>query len=154
MNMDEALDVLERDRALHLTQPCSEHDLDALEEALGRRLPADYRALLVRVGGGILYDRHELFGGRRLMVHDIELVPDVLSVRRMLEAKGGATASRIPLHRCAGELHLLDLSGGSDQTRVVGADGRVWRDLPAFLESVVLPARTTTAEPACESSSR
>ena len=137
--MDEALAVLERDAALHLTQRCSERDLDVLEEALGQRLPAEFRALLARVGGGILYDKHEVFGGRRLMVHDIELVPDVLAVRRsMEESRPRWPAYLIPIHRCQGELHLLDVSRGEGSAPVLTEDGRAWPDLPAFLEAVVL----------------
>lgn len=138
--MDDALAVLERDGAPHLTQRCSERDLDVLEEALGQRLPADFRALLARVGGGILYDKHELFGGRRLMVHDIELVPDLMSVRRRLEeSRPRWPAHLVPIHRCEGELHLLDLSPANGSAPVLAEDGRAWPDLPAFLEAVVLP---------------
>ena len=137
--MDEVLAVLERDGAHHLTQRCSERDLDVLEEALGQRLPADFRTLLARVGGGILYDTHELFGGRRLMVHDIELVPDLMSVRRRLEeSRPRGPAHLVPIHRCGGELHLLDLSFPDASAAVVAEDGRTWPDLPAFLEAVVL----------------
>lgn len=149
--MQEALAALERDAARHLTQPCSEHDLDALEEALGRRLPADFRALLARVGGGILYDTHEVFGARRLMVHDIELVPDLLSARRGLEARGlGWPPHLAPFHRCRGAVHLLDLSQGEGSAPVLAQDGRPCGDLPAFLESVVLPARPRAEPSACE----
>jgi len=146
--MDEVVAVLERDGALHLTQRCSERDLDVLEEALAQRLPAEFRALLVRVGGGILYDKHEVFGGRRLMVHDIELVPDVLSVRRSLEeSRPPWPAHLIPIHRCQGQLHLLDLSGGEGSAPVLAEDGRAWPDLPAFLEAVVLPPRRPPVVP-------
>ncbi|HEY7512073.1 MAG TPA: SMI1/KNR4 family protein [Vicinamibacteria bacterium] len=140
MTMDEALATLERDRARHLTQRCSDKDLDLLEQALGRRLPADYRSLLARVGGGILYDDHELFGGRRLMVHDIELVPDVLTLTRQRADAGRPwPVHLVPLHRCQGRLHLLDVSGGAE-TRVVGEDGGSWPNLTEFLSQVVLPA--------------
>ena len=137
--MDDALATLERDGARHLTQRCTAQDLDGLERALGRRLPADYRALLARVGGGILYDEHEVFGGRRLMVHDIELVPDALTLtRERTDAGRPWPAHLVPLHRCRGRLHLLDISGGA-QARVVGEDGRSWPSLSAFLSEVVLP---------------
>ena len=111
MTMDEVLELLERDRALHLTQRCSERDLDILEDGLGRRLPTAFRGLLARVGGGILYDRHEVFGARRLIVHDIELVPDLLSVRRRLEAEGHRWPDHlIPFHRSQGIVHVMDVS--------------------------------------------
>ena len=138
--MQEAMATLERDRARHLTQRCSGKDLDLLEQALGRRLPSDYRSLLERVGGGILYDDHELFGGRRLIVHDIELVPDVLTLKRQRAEAGRPWPMHlVPFHRCRGRLHLLDVSGAGE-TRVVGEDGRSWPSLLDFLSEVVLPA--------------
>jgi SMI1/KNR4 family protein SUKH-1 len=148
MTIDDALALLERDAALHLTQRCSEHELDALEEALGQCLPADFRSLLVRVGGGILYDRHEVFGGRRLIVHDIELVPDLLSMYRLLaESHANWPAHLVPMHRSQGVLHLLDLSAGAGHASVQAADGRAWPNLPAFLDAVVLPARPPVQAP-------
>jgi len=66
MTLDDILAVLERDGTRHLTQSCSEREMDALERALGRRLPNAFRVLLSRVGCGILYDRHELFGALQL----------------------------------------------------------------------------------------
>ena len=138
--MEEALAALERDRARHLTQPCTERDLDVLEQSLGRRLPLDYRALLARVGAGILYDDHEVFGGRRLMVHDIELVPDVLTVARQRAESGRPwPAHLVPFHRRHGRLHLLDVSDAVS-AGVVAEDGRRWRSLTEFLQDVVLPA--------------
>ena len=146
--MDETLAMLERDAALHLTQRCSGRDLDALEAALGLALPADFRSLLERVGGGILYDRHEVFGGRRLIVHDIELVPDLLSMNRLLaESRANWPAHLVPVHRSQGVLHLLDLSAGAANAAVLAADGRAWPNLPAFLEAVVLPARPPAQAP-------
>ena len=141
MTIDQVLDALENDGARHLTQPCSEHEIDALEEALGFPLPLDFRVFLARVGGGILYDRHEVFGARRLMIHDIELVPGLLALRRTLESsRPGWPPHLLPIHRRGGALHLLDLSPRA-AARVVGDDGRAWVDLPSFLESVVLPSR-------------
>ena len=137
----DVLTILERDRALHLVQPCSPRDLDLVEEALGLRLPATYRALLQRIGGGIFYDRHEVFGARRLILHDIELVPDILTVRRQLaEAGRMGGANLVPIHRCGPDLHLLDVSRGDGPAPVVNEAGRSWPDLPDFLADVVLPA--------------
>jgi hypothetical protein len=149
----DVLAILERDRALHLVQPCSPRDLDLVEEALGLRLPATYRALLQRIGGGIFYDRHEVFGARRLILHDIELVPDILTVRRQLaEAGRMGRANLVPIHRCGPDLHLLDVSGGEGPSPVVDEAGRSWPDLPDFLADVVLPApadaRMDTTTPA------
>jgi hypothetical protein len=141
MNIDQALAVLEHDHVSHLTQLCSEKDLDQLEASLGRRLPTSYRALLARVGCGILYDRHEIFGGRRLMLHDIEMVPDLLSLRARLEADGSRRwpETLVPFHRTCGVFHLLDLSGGEGPVPVTAAEtGRTYPDLPDFLEAVIL----------------
>ena len=142
MTIKAALGVLERDHHRHMTaEPASERELDLLEETLGRRLPDDFRALLARLGGGILYERHEVFGARRLMVHDIELVPDIASFRRDFVKAGGGELARdlVPFHRADGIVHLFDLrpSGGP---AVISLDGtRSYPDLARFLEEVVLP---------------
>lgn len=142
MTIEAALGVLDRDRSRHLTtEPASERELALLEETLGRRLPEDFRALLTRLGGGILYERHEVFGARRLMVHDIELVPDLVSFRRRFVRAGAGESSQdfVPFHRADGMVHLLDLRarGGA---AVVSLDGtRSYPDLAHFLEDVVLP---------------
>jgi SMI1-KNR4 cell-wall len=139
------LAVLERDRDRHMTaQPASEREMDLLEETLGQRFPEEFRTLLARLGGGIFYERHEVFGPRRLMVHDIELVPDLVSFRRRLITAGGGESCQdyVPFHRADGVVHLLDLreSGGP---AVVSLDGtRSYPDLVRFLEEVVLPAGT------------
>src|SRR5436309_5716006 len=116
------------------TEPASERDLDLLEETLGRRLPDEFRTLLARLGGGILYERHEVFGARRLMVHDIELVPDLVSFRqRLVRASGGDLCQDfVPFHRADGVVHLLDLraDGGA---AVMSLDGtRSYPDLACF----------------------
>lgn len=41
--------------------PCTGADLDAVENRLGRRIPASYRDLLRRTGGGLLDDDHRVF---------------------------------------------------------------------------------------------
>ena len=79
-------EALERDRHRHLLAPSTEEDLQRLERAIEHPLPAQYRHFLGRLGGGIYYDRHEVFGAARLMIHDIELVPDVFAVRESQEA--------------------------------------------------------------------
>jgi hypothetical protein len=140
VTIEEVLEALAGDRPRHMTtEPASERELDVLEEALGHRLPEEFRALLARFGGGIFYERHELFGARRLMIHDIELVPDVLTFRRLLEADGrGAEPGLVPFHRADAEVHFLDLRKGS-RAGVVSADGtRTFPDLASFLEEVVM----------------
>lgn len=142
MTIEEALGVLEKDRERHMTaEPASERELDLVEEALGRRLPEEFRTFLAHLGGGILYERHEVFGARRLMVHDIELVPDLVSFRHRFVESGGdeLTEDMVPFHRADGVVHLLDLRGGG-KAPVVSADGkRSYPDLACFLEQVVLP---------------
>lgn len=149
MNLDQALSVLERDCASHLTQRCAGRDLAQLEASLGLRLPASYRALLARVGCGILYDRHEIFGGLRLMVHDIELVPDLLSLQTRLQAGSDRwPRTLVPFHRGRGVIHRLDLSHGEALVPVVAETGRTYPDLSAFLETFVLPRASSEALPA------
>ncbi len=142
MTIEEALAVLVEGQPQHMcTEPAGELELDRLEKALGRKLPADFRIFLSRLGGGILYQRHEFFGARRLMVHDIELVPDLVSFRhRFIESIGQELpGDLVPFHRADGVVHLLDLRGGGAPS-VVSADGkRSYPDLASFLERVVLP---------------
>jgi hypothetical protein len=126
--------ALELDGDRHLLERSTEADLAALESATGRPLPDVYRRLLLRLGGGLYYDRHEVFGGRRMMVHDIELVPSALSMRSTLAAAGAAAPPyMLPFHRDGAVLHWLDLRDG----RVQGTGGRSM-DLAGFLASVVL----------------
>jgi hypothetical protein len=141
MSLDEALARLERDGAQHLTQRCSEPELDAFERTLGLRLPADFRRLLARIGFGILYDRHEVYGTRPLILHDIEMVPDILAIRRRLEQEGRPCPERlVPFHRTRGVLHLLDVSGDEGAAPVRSETGQAYADLADFLRQVVLPA--------------
>jgi len=147
VTIEAALQVLEKDLARHMiTDRASELELDALEEALGGKLPEQFRTLLSRLGGGIFYERHELFGARRLMVHDIELVPDLLSFHRRFAADGEAvpTPALVPFHRADGVVHLLDLRSGGEA--VVSADGgRSYPDLASFLLRVVIPSVSPAA---------
>jgi hypothetical protein len=142
VTLEAALQVLEKDLARHMTtdRP-SELELDSLEEALGRKLPDQFRTFLSRLGGGIFYERHELFGARRLMVHDIELVPDLLSFHRRFAAARQADVADalIPFHRADEVVHLLDLRSDGE-VPVVSDDGRrSYPDLASFLRQVVIP---------------
>jgi hypothetical protein len=134
------LDRLVRDSGQHLlTGPAHEADLARLEQALGVPLPRQYRELLARMGSGIFYDRHELFGPHQLQLHDIEFVPSLLGVHKLL---GQALApGLLPFHRGGGVFHVLDVRKGTDEpVPVTALDGSaVYRDLAAFLEAVVLP---------------
>ncbi len=139
MTIDEVLAVLERDRGRHmLAEPCVEADLKRLEGAIGCALPSGFRRLLLDLGCGIFYEKHEVFGAHRLMVHDIELVPDLLSMRRR-EGRQHGSAEQLPFHRAAGVIHYLDLNDA--QGRVLPGDHSPEAlDLATFLERVVLPS--------------
>jgi hypothetical protein len=139
VSIDEALARLEGDRELHmLTGPATPADIVRIEQAVGR-LPSDLHALLTRVGGGLLYERHEVFGPHRLMIHDIELVPDILSMRKLVQSRGGPLkAGFLPIHRVGGLLHLVDLRDAR-ATIVSETLDRSWADLATFLSAVVLP---------------
>jgi hypothetical protein len=138
--LEDVLGRLERDRDRHMLSPATEADLLAVEREVGP-LPGPVRVLLQRLGGGILYERHELFGPRRLMIHDIELVPDLLSMRQRLRARPhGLPGHLLPVHRCEGTLHLVDLSPGAT-VAVVQEDGPGrWPDLASFLAQALWPS--------------
>jgi hypothetical protein len=133
---------LELDKPRHLVAPpSSARELASLEAALGVSLPAEFRELLGRFGGALLYDRHEVFGPFRVLVHDIEMVPDLLSIRARLRREGCLPAHLIPFHRADGVIHALDMAAaGSRTTQVVGLeDNAVYPSLSMFLRAVVLP---------------
>jgi SMI1 / KNR4 family (SUKH-1) len=150
MTIAEVLDIIERDQPRHMTaEPASEPELDRLEAALGVRLPPQFREFLTRLGGSILYERHEVFGAHRLMVHDIELVPDLLSFREQFARRGGAELAPafLPFHRADGVVNLLDLREGAEPA-VVSEDGtRSYCDLACFLEQTVVPSREPPGGP-------
>ena len=136
---ESALDRLAADASRHLlTGPAGEAELRRLEQSLGVRLPAGFRALLARLGGGILYDRHELFGPRPLQLHDIEFVPSLAAMQRRL---GSALApGMLAFHRGEGMVHTLYLrSNMEDPVAVLSLDGTSrYTDFESFLEAVVL----------------
>jgi hypothetical protein len=149
VTIEEALATLARDGSRHMTtEPAGERDLDVLEEGLGERLPEQFRGLLGRLGGGIFYERHELFGARRLMIHDIELVPDLLTFRGLWMAGSGPGSQRglVPFHRADGKVHLLDLRRATAAPVISADGGRSYPDLACFLEQVVIP-RSPAREP-------
>ncbi len=113
MTLDQIITRLEQDRAAHTTSgPSDAAELEAVEQALDCPLPASLRAFLARVGGGIFYGRHEIFGGHRVMIHDIELVPSLRAATAALRAAPSAPpAGWLPFHRADGALHLIDATG-------------------------------------------
>lgn len=150
MSVNEVVNLIERDGPRHMmSQPVGPAELDHVEAALGVRLPPAFRDLLARLGGSILYERHELFGPRRLMVHDIELVPDIVSFRHQFARDGARRLpdTLIPFHRSDGVVNLLDVRDGAERA-VVSHDGeRSYPDLASFLEQVVLSSRRAPLGP-------
>jgi len=139
MTLEEIFEVLERDAGHHMTNgTCSEEQLSKLEAGLGHRLPEDLRRFLARLGGGVFYDAHELFGARRVMIHDIELIPDVLSVRRTLP---GVPQGALAFHRSGSLVHVIELGSRATAGRITPlGGGSGYADLASFLETVVLPS--------------
>ena len=104
---DPVHDAVERHSAEHLRfEPVPHEQIAELEARIGQRLPLELAAMLETVGNGIFFGREELFGPRRLMVHDIELLPDMMSVKA---ATPGIPGEWLPFHRCDGALHVVDL---------------------------------------------
>jgi len=139
--------ILERFReaaAAHTTSgPCAGAELERVEALLGARLPQSFREFLAELGGGIFYQRHEIFGAHRVIIHDIELVPDLVSIARWLEAEQppGYRAGLLPVHRADGDVHVVDLGATGPEREQVAALGGpvVYADFARFLERVVLP---------------
>ena len=123
-----------------MTVLASDQDLCRLEGALGRPLPVPLRALLKEVGAGLYEGGHEIFGPSRLMVHDIELVPDLLSVRARLDAEGVLDPRFVPFHRAGATFHLIRADGSGADVISLPA-GRVWADLASFVEQELLRGR-------------
>jgi hypothetical protein len=139
MDIDAIIATMRATPARHTAgDACEPAELDALEARLGGELSLSYREFIERLGPGIFYERHEIFGPRRVMLHDIEFVPDIFSVTRVLESSGQAPPARsFPVHREGQTVHYLEL--GRDG-RVRSPDGASYSDFAAFLEAVVLPS--------------
>lgn len=137
--LEAALDRIAAAGASHLTTgPSTEEELRALEASIGTALPPAVRAFLRRLGGGLFYQDHEVFGPVRLMIHDIELVPSVAAVRARIRPASPALArTLVPFHRAAGRLHLVDAQTGRVDSL---PPGEAYADLTALLESVLAPA--------------
>jgi hypothetical protein len=121
-----------------MTVIASDEELRRIEEALGCPLPSDLRSLLRQVGGGLYEGGHEIFGPQRLMLHDIELVPDLLTVHARLTAEGALHPHFVPFHREGGTFHLVRTQGAGAGCVVSLPAGRVYADLASFVEQVLL----------------
>jgi len=143
--LDELLALFERDSGAHMSAgPASDDDLRRVEAAIGGPLPADLRAFLGRLGGGLYYHGHEIFGPARAMVHDIEMVPDLVSVRERLSADSAAPADLVAFHRARGAFHFFDRR----RPGVFSATGeRLFADLAGFLETIVVPRDPSASPP-------
>jgi hypothetical protein len=121
-----------------MTVAASDEDLRRLDVALGCPLPAPLRALLREVGAGLYDGGHEIFGPSRLMLHDIELVPDLLSVHARLSAEGALDPHCVPFHRGGTTFHLMSMEGPDAGSVVSLPAGRVYPELATFVERVLL----------------
>jgi hypothetical protein len=147
--LDRIFETFARDAACHMSgEPATEQDLRGLEKAVGRPLPASFRAFVARFGGGLFYQGHEIFGPHRVMIHDIELVPSLTSMLVWLRSQQPAVPDGVlPFHRADGIVHLLDLRAPAQPERIVSLPyGSTYPDLATFLGSVVLPPAARTAE--------
>jgi len=144
MSIATIVQAFQADAAAHTTSgPCVSAELGRVEAALGAPLPHSFREFLAALGGGIFYQRHEIFGAHRVMIHDIELVPDLVSIRRWLDAERppGYRAGLLPVHRADGVVHVVDLGATGPEREQVAALGGpvVYPDFVRFLERVVVP---------------
>ena len=134
--MTDIFDSVERHSPEHLRfEPVPREAIAGLEERLGRRLPPELAAMLETVGNGIFFGREELFGPRRLMVHDIELLPDMMTVKA---ATPGLPAEWLPFHRCDGALHVVDLRPEAGGAVFSWPDKVHCGDIGSFLASRLL----------------
>jgi hypothetical protein len=141
--LEKLLERIEEDASRHHTAgPASEADLAKLEAALGHVLPAPFRVFLARSGSGLYYERHEIFGPLHTMIHDIELVPPLVSVCR------GLPAGVIPVHRADSMIHFMDLRGGAEPVPVFSLlSSDRYSDFTSFLRDVVVPSLDVAGEP-------
>jgi hypothetical protein len=111
-------------------------EIGSLEERLGRRLPPALVEVLESLGNGIYFGREELFGPRRLMVHDIELLPDMMSVKAQAH---GLPEPWLPFHRRDGVVHAVDLSPEGYGEVHAWPGGTACGPVAAFLEGCLTP---------------
>lgn len=144
MNLDEIIERLQGDQAQHTTAgPSTEEELRQTESALGYPLPAPLRSLLLRLGGGIYYGLHEIFGSHRVMIHDIELVPPLRQAALVLGREAGLPADQLPFHRAHGRLHTLAVR--APHTVRAWPAAAQYASLEEFLERVVLAGRSESS---------
>jgi hypothetical protein len=148
LSLAEVLDAFAGSATQHLTGGgTSEEELQRFEQRAGVSLPPSFRAFLARFGGGLYFHGHEIFGSSQVFIHDIELVPDLLSFQKWLARQGvAAPPGLLAFHRARGAVHALDLRPGSID-RVLRLDGSAsFPDLASFLEIIVLPRRVQSSD--------
>lgn len=135
IGIEALIERIARDASAHMTAgPAREEDLARLEATLGHSLPAPYRVFVARLGGGIYYERHEVFGPVRAMIHDIELLPPLTAVCR------GLPHGVIPIHRAGSTIHFMDLRREARPVPVFSLVSPVrYPDFATFLREVVVP---------------
>jgi cell wall assembly regulator SMI1 len=141
LSWTQILDVFSADREAQLcTAPATEGELVALERTIGLRLPVQLREFLARIGAGLFYEGHEIFGPRRAMVHDIEMVPTMDGVWRREAAESRAATGLVPVHRARGVVHLIDASERLTRGRITTPGSMTAHDdFRSFLETIVIP---------------
>jgi SMI1/KNR4 family protein SUKH-1 len=121
-----------------MTARASEEDLRRVETAVGGRVPEPLRTFLREVGSGLYEGGHEFFGPTRVMIHDIELVPDMMTMRARLGANAHLDPHLLPFHREGSTVHLVRTDdAGLGQVVSIPA-GETWADVTSFVEQVVL----------------
>lgn len=131
------IETVERHAPEHLRfGPVPREQITAFEARLGRPLPPALTAVLESVGNGIFFGKEELFGPRRLMVHDIELLPDMLTVKAQAP---GLPEAWLPFHRRDGVLHVVDVSPEAFGQVHSWPDGAVRGDIADFLADRLTP---------------
>jgi hypothetical protein len=116
--------------------PVPRAEIAALEARIGHRLPAALASALETVGNGIFFGKEELFGPRRMMVHDIELLPDMMTIKAGI---AGLPADWLPFHRRDDVVHVVDLSEGAFGQVRSWPDGAAHGDVGDFLARCLTP---------------
>jgi hypothetical protein len=134
-DLGDVVEALRLRAAAHLTQgPVPEREVEEFAKRLDVRLPPELVALLTQVGNGIFFGEDELFGPRRLMVHDIELVPDMLTVKSALPT---LPATWLPFHRRGRTVHAVQLGAHGYGTVFSSPAGATWPDVAAFARDLL-----------------
>jgi hypothetical protein len=134
---DTLMEAVERHSPEHLRfGPVPRECRTEFEARIGRSLPAALTAVLETAGNGIYFGKEELFGPRRLMVHDIELLADMMSVKAQLP---GLPEDWLPFHRCDGVVHAVDLSPARYGEVHAWPGGAPCGDITVFLAERLTP---------------